>query len=150
MAHLAADRSQPEDREQALSLALEHHLRALVLLGEFHDGLGWVADQHVNAVRHAGFVEHADRSLQHSHARIPVEIAQIRLTEEARHVARQRTLYVEQVDMHRLLAVARDRLLGRPAGIAERAHGDEYVLHGYRAPLRSAAPGRPRLRPWRA
>src|SRR5262249_1207418 len=113
VAHLAADRPQAEDRKQAVRLVLQHHLGALVPLREFHDGLGRIADLDVVAVRYPGLVEKPHRGLEHPHARVAMEIPQVPAAEEARDVLRERTLDVEQVDMRRLLAVARDRLLGR-------------------------------------
>ena len=55
-------------------------------LGEADDRFGGVTDQHVVLVRDAGLVEHAHDRLEHAHAGIAMEVAEIVAVEELRDV----------------------------------------------------------------
>ena len=89
-----------------------------------------MADEDVILVRDARLVEHADHGVQHAHAGIAMEVAQVVAIEELRDVLGQRPLDVEQVDAHRPVTVDRDCLTGSPSGIAGVANGDDDIVHG--------------------
>src|SRR5881227_1396267 len=115
MAHLAADRSQSEDRQHpAFGHIVEDHLAAMVLLREAHDRLGLVADEHMIFMRNPGVVEDMHRRLEYAHPGIAMEIAQVAAAEKLRDVARQGTLDIQQMDTRDALAIQGDRLFCGP------------------------------------